>query len=367
MRSRMPLTVTLVSPSFAPRVGGVETVVGQLADRLYETGHGVRVITHQPRSGGAPDQPRPYPVERYRDWTGTKRFEVAPGIRRAVRREPVGPGVVHAHSFHGSAALMACGPVHAPFVFTPHFHGVGHTRAARVAHAAYDRIAGRLFDRAAVVTCVSQAEADLLAEHYPRAAAKTVVIPNGLDLDDIAVADPFETSSPVVLVAGRLESYKQVDLAIRAMARVTDARLVICGNGPERPHLERLTGDLGLGHRVEFEGFVATPTLRRWQRTAHCTLSLSRHEAFGLTMLEAAAAGSFTVVSDIPAHRELARVAGDSYLPVAASADAEEVAAAITQACSQARPVARRDGILSWADHTERTVAAYREAIAVAA
>ena len=57
---------------------------------------------------------------------------------------------------------------------------------------------------------------------------------------------------------------------------------------------------------VVFAGQVPEEEVARWLRTARVLVSMSEHEAFGLTVSEALAAGARTVVSDIPAHRELA-------------------------------------------------------------
>src|SRR5665213_2438430 len=165
-----PLTsaraISLVTPSFAPRVGGVEAVVGQLARHLADRGHPVHVFTHRPREGLAGyEDPPDFDVSRFSEWTRTRRFELAPGLWRDLRRRE-DLGVVHAHSFHGSAAILAASATDSPFVFTPHFHRVGHSKLARIAHLAYARPARRLFERANVVTCVSHAEAALVADAY---------------------------------------------------------------------------------------------------------------------------------------------------------------------------------------------------------
>ena len=44
---------------------------------------------------------------------------------------PVPRSIVHAHSYHSLAALAAGFSYRGPFVFTPHYHGTGHTGFAR--------------------------------------------------------------------------------------------------------------------------------------------------------------------------------------------------------------------------------------------
>lgn len=300
------MKISLVSPGFPPQLGGVEVVVGQLAESLHLSGHDVAVYAQRPRRSSFPVT-HEYPVHRFRDVTGSREFPVAPGLARALWRDRRLFDVVHAHSFHAVPALMAATVPSVPFVFTPHFHAQGHTRLASALHVVYDPLATALFRRADKVTCVSAAEAELLLHRYPSAESRLVIVPNGVDLDAILAAEPLETDRPVVLVAGRLESYKRVDAAVRAFARMSaEARLVICGTGSHQPALERLVHELGIAHDVSFRGVVGDEELRRWQRTASSTVSLSTREAFGLTLFEAAVAGSRVVASDIPAHAELA-------------------------------------------------------------
>jgi glycosyltransferase involved in cell wall biosynthesis len=360
----IPVSVDLVTPSFTPRVGGVETAVEQLADKLHHDGHDVTVLTHRPRQAQAPWPDKPYPVHRFREWTGTQRFEVAPGLWRHLRADARQSGLVHAHSFHGSAALLATATTR-PLVFSPHFHGVGHTLLARAAHLPYDPLAGRVFDKAAAVLCVSQAEADLLADRYPQARSKTRVIPNGVSVEDIQAAEPYE-GERVLLMMGRLETYKQIDLALRALALTEGPELVICGDGPQRNNLERLAHELGLAGRVRFTGFIPAAELYRWQRSAHVVLTLSRHEAFGLALAEAAAAGCHPIATDIPVHREVAGAIGcaDRLVPVEASP--AEVAAAIESAWAEPPAPPATAGILSWRDHAQQMVAVYRSVLAAA-
>src|SRR5215468_451201 len=301
------MRISLVSPGFPPQLGGVEVVVGCLADKLRGQGHQVTVYAQRPRGSSFPAL-RDYPVRRFADWSGSRQFPVAPGLARALWRDRGKLDVIHAHSFHAAPAMMAATVPKVPLVFTPHCHAVGHTRVASALHTVYDPLAALLFRRADKVTCVSVAEFELLLRRYPSVEPRLSIIPLGVDTQAILAAEPFETDRPTVLIAGRLEPYKRVEVAIRAFAAMQeDAQLVICGTGSHRPALECLARELGIAARVCFRGEVSDGELRRWQRTATSTVSLSGREAFGLVLLEAAVAGSQVVASDIPAHTELAQ------------------------------------------------------------
>jgi glycosyltransferase involved in cell wall biosynthesis len=353
--------IALVSPGFPPQLGGVEVVVGKLADALCARGHQVTVFAQRPRGSSFPDS-RDYAVRRFPDWTGSAQFPIAPGLARALWRNRGQFDVIHAHSFHAVPAMMAAAVPKVPLVFTPHFHAVGHTRSASALHVAYDPLATLLFRRADKVTCVSVAESELLLRRYPSVEPRLSIIPLGVDTKAILAAEPLETERPIVLVAGRLEPYKRVDTAIRAFASMSaDAQLVVCGTGSHRPALERLVRELRISSRVSFRGSVSDGELRRWQRTATSTLSLSAREAFGLVLLEAAVAGSRVVASDIPAHAELEQRLRPSGARMAVVApDVAAVAAALDSQVEMGRLNTLPDEAFDWSTMARRFDAIYQ-------
>jgi glycosyltransferase involved in cell wall biosynthesis len=117
--------------------------------------------------------------------------------------------------------------------------------------------------------------------------------------------------------------------------------LVIFGDGPARPALAAEVEARGLGDRVRLLGRVDETDLARWFRTATAFVSMSRKEAFGLTLVEAAAAGAAVVASDVPAYRELAeRLGPERVTLVDVDADPDTLAHAIASALERRpRPV----------------------------
>lgn len=101
-----------------------------------------------------------------------------------------------------------------------------------------------------------------------------------------------------VLSVGRLQARKGHDLALKALARISDRRFryVIVGDGQELPRLQALTVDLGLSDRVVFAGAVDRDSLPGFYAASDIFLHPNRlegadFEGFGLVFLEAAASG----------------------------------------------------------------------------
>ena len=356
------MRISLVSPGFPPQLGGVEVVVGYLADELRGHGHQVTVYAQRPRGSSFPAS-RDYPVRRFANWTGSRQFPIAPGLARALWRDRGLFDVIHAHSFHQVPAMMAATVPKVPLVFTPHLLPAGSTRVAATLHTVYDPLATLLFRRADKVTCVSVAESELLLRRYPFIEPRLSVIPLGVDTEALLAAEPFETDRPIVLVAGRLEAYKRVDTAIQAFARMRskDARLVVCGTGSHWSTLTGLVRELGIASRVSFRGQVGQEELRRWQRTATVTLSLSEMECFGLALMEAAVAGSRVVASDIPAHAELANRVGRADARMALVApDVAAAAATLDHQVEMGRLATLPDRGFDWSVAARQFEAIYR-------
>lgn len=118
-------------------------------------------------------------------------------------------------------------------------------------------------------------------------------------------------ADPVIVHLGRLRRYKSVEVALRAMRRVREripaAKLVVIGDGPHRPALEREASRLGLGASIEFRGHLGIEALVELLNRSHLLLNPSPKEGWGLTVVEAGACGVPVVASDRPGLRDSVR------------------------------------------------------------
>src|SRR5437867_13335609 len=89
-----------------------------------------------------------------------------------------------------------------------------------------------------------------------------------------------------------------------ARAALPDMTLDICGQGDDRPRLERLAGAMGLRDAVRFLGYVPEEEKKRLLRRAWAVVFPSPKEGWGITNVEAAACGTPALASDSPGLRE---------------------------------------------------------------
>jgi glycosyltransferase involved in cell wall biosynthesis len=183
------------------------------------------------------------------------------------------------------------------------------------------------------------ATSELTAGRLARVRRTGPAVPVGCGVDVARgrrAAGSGKAGGPPVVFAGRLLSHKRLDLLLRAVRELGGAApggvlLAIFGDGPDRPRLERLAGELGIAGRVEFRGHVATSE-EVWEALGRARVAVqpSAREGFGLFPLEAMAAGLPVVFCDSPesAVGELVR---DGIEGLSVTAEPAALAAAIAR------------------------------------
>jgi glycosyltransferase involved in cell wall biosynthesis len=125
---------------------------------------------------------------------------------------------------------------------------------------------------------------------------------NGVPLPTDLAARP-EAGEPVIGAVSRFSPEKGLDVLIEAFARLRRGRLVLIGDGDERPRLEALVEACGLADRVHFAGWLTGPWTAQWGLDA--LVVPSRSEGFGLAAVEAMLAGIPVVATNVGGLPEL--------------------------------------------------------------
>jgi glycosyltransferase involved in cell wall biosynthesis len=165
------------------------------------------------------------------------------------------------------------------------------------------------YPRAGAVVAVSSGVADDLARRarIPRSTVRVIYNPILVDRLAELAAEPLDHPwfapgmPPVVLAVGRLTAQKDFGTLIRAVAAVRErrpCRLLVLGEGEERPRLEALVADLDLGEDVSLPGFVPNPY--PYFRAASMLALSSRFEGLPTVLLEAMCLGVPVVATDCP-------------------------------------------------------------------
>jgi glycosyltransferase involved in cell wall biosynthesis len=261
---------------------GVERYVTTLGIGLAARGCRVVVI------GGQPDRMKSALDPAGVDWVGGASLTEA--ISRLARRRDL--DLVHAHMSAAELTAVVSSPIiRRPIVATRHF-------AQRRGSSGPARLVGRFV--------TTRLAAQLAISHYvaERVEGKTVVVPPGTPTL-IRVATASERQ-PVVLVTQRLEVEKRTDLALRAWRQSGLAgqgwRLQLAGGGHQRDALEGLARQLDISRSVDFLGM--RDDIEALQQRASILLAPRDDEPFGLSVVEAMAAGLPVVAAKGGGHLE---------------------------------------------------------------
>jgi D-inositol-3-phosphate glycosyltransferase len=308
-----------------PDAGGQNVYVAQLADHLARRGHDVTVYTRQDSPELPPEVVTPGrarvvhvpagPASRVpKDELIDYMPEFGAFLARRWRSER--PDVVHAHFWmSGTAAMIGVRGLGVPVIQT--YHALG-TVKKRHQGAEDTSPPQRLAAEAAIghscrrvlATC-----ADEVAELAAMGVAhdRVSVVPCGVDPRHFAPSGgPADAPSrPRRLVAvGRLVRRKGFDRAIRALAEVPDAELLVAGGPPAEllfaePEAERLlkvAEDHGVADRVTLLGSVPHGRMPALMSGADLVLSLPDYEPFGIVPIEAMACGTPVVATAVGGH-----------------------------------------------------------------
>jgi phosphatidyl-myo-inositol alpha-mannosyltransferase len=325
------MRIAIVCPYAWDRFGGVQTHVRAQAVALRERGHEVMVIA--PRSwfgGGAPSADDAVGVGRAVSIPANgSRAPIAfgpvaaAGIRRTLAE--LEPDVVHLHEpLIPSLSALALFNSRAPCVGTFHAASEG-----SVAYWAARPVLRRAMDRLRVRIVVSPAARDLIGRYFP---GRYEEIPNGVEVARYAGAPPADLGTGrLVLFLGRFERRKGLEVLIQAMTRLRDleARLVIVGTGPGEKGGRALAEQLEVD--VQFVGGVHDDLKAGIFRSVdvYCAPALGG-ESFGIVIVEAMAAGTPVVCSDLPGFRNVAEGAAALVPPGDPGALADELRVVLT-------------------------------------
>lgn len=142
-------------------------------------------------------------------------------------------------------------------------------------------------------------------ECWRLAARRVRYVPNGIDIDRFARAEPLpdlrrQADERLIGSIGILRAEKRFDRLLRVFAALDSGRplrLVIAGDGPERPRLETLADELGCRDRVLFTGF--TPAPERILAALDVFVLSSDTEQMPYSLVEAMAAGLPVAATDV--------------------------------------------------------------------
>jgi N-acetyl-alpha-D-glucosaminyl L-malate synthase BshA len=316
------VVATEVGLGFARRGHTVHFVASNVPFRLTETGH-PNVFFHQVGSMAYPLFEAPLTT-------------LAEASKLVEVIEECGIEVIHAHYAipHAAAAIMArdMARVARPPAVVTTLHGTDVTLVGL--DRAYLRTTQFSIERSDVVTAVSRYLADYTCCEMG-VRREVTVIPNAVDhrrfspRPDPELRQRYAHPDEKLLVhVSNFRPVKRVEDVVRIFARVAErlqARLLMIGDGPDRPKAVELAAELGVSGRVAFLG--SFPRIEPLLAVCDLFLLPSVQESFGLAALEAMASGVPVVASRLGGIPEVVVDGETGYLCAPRDVDAMAAAA----------------------------------------
>lgn len=310
--------------TYPPVIGGTEIEAQRVAAELKRRGYGIQVLC----AGGGPMPP---PGE-WIDAAGipvriltAERYGLGPALRFSL-------GVAKHLLLHRKRGAVA-------YFLMPGLHLVAGIPLARLMgyrvfmkfsgsntiRPLRDSLAGRLelywLRRWRIPVMLLNQGMVEEAQEAGIAPSQTLFMPNPVDVDAFAPLSrdqkellrqklALDAKGFVVVYTGRLSPEKGLKELLTgfaaALESVRDLQLVLVGDGPDRAALEALAAQLGIpSAQVRFAGRVSPEEIPRWLQAADVFALVSPHEGFSCSLSEAMACGLASVVTDIPANRQL--------------------------------------------------------------
>ena len=306
---------------YPPAPGGAETVVKAYSEGLRDLGHDVEVITTDLYTETPfvkkemPSEVNGINVTRHKAYTvsGEAHYVLAPGMVQSFLSKKA--DIIHTHSygyFQNHAGWIRERFQSTPWVITPHFHpswSMWGGAKRKTLREFYDTVIGKgTMESADLITCVSKHERDMLVSEIGISEDNIKIIYNGINWNDWQILPDKnifrkqypDISDKFVLFAGRLATNKGLSDLISAVDLVNQKSvdLVITG------------ADMGLGKQLEKEasekrvrmhrlGHIDDETYRSVLAAAEMLVLPSEYEAFGIVLLEAAAAETAVIGTNV--------------------------------------------------------------------
>jgi len=324
--------------------GGTETVVLETSKRLYANSHEAPIWTSLAMSDRRQEEIEGVPIRRFKHFypylglndDARRALDQKAGnlfsfeLRSALMREK-GLSILHAHTGKRMGGIVrsvakARGipyvvSLHGGLLDVPSEESRGWTEPTQ-GKFEWGKFLGawvgarQVIDDADAVFCLGSAEVEAVKAKYPGVRAE--ILPNGVDPEAAVAADGLSwrrengipVDEPLALVVGRIDPQKGQLTAVQSLAKLAKGRLVLIGgitNDAYHKELQEAVGSLGLQDRVTIIAGYPRGDRRLWDAYAAADVVVlpSRHEPFGIVVLEAWAAGKPVVASAVGGLRDL--------------------------------------------------------------
>ena len=296
------MKIALFSDTYEEGYGGVTVYVRELSKFLINQGHEVKVFVWNSKNLTEEDRkvcetfPAIQVVKEVRGKAG-----IAPAsITLKVKK--FSPDLIHNHSQYmmGIHAIAISKILRIPLInhyhmylekITPYLPALLQ-KTKKVTLYSIESFTKLFFNSGDMVITPTQVMKKYLKEKGVNKPIK--VVPFGIALDKFKALEVKKDETFTFLHVGRLNKEKNINLLIERFyefAKNKNVKLKIIGDGPEKKNIKQFIKEKKLENKVELSGWKKREELPLEYSSAHCFITLSDSETFGIVILEAMACG----------------------------------------------------------------------------
>ncbi|USS92924.1 glycosyltransferase family 4 protein [Fructilactobacillus ixorae] len=311
------MKIGLFTDTYFPQVSGVATSIKTLREELERRGHQVYIFTTTDPNANEDQEAGIYRFSSIPFISFTERRIAVRGLFQATQiAKKLGLDLVHTQTEFsmGMIGKFVARNLNLPCLHTYHtmyedyLHYVANGRLLKPIHVKEGTLA--FCHHLDGIVAPSKRVLDKLTDYGVKSPIR--IIPTGVDLQhyeaattgDVRAELGLTADQPVLLSLSRLAYEKDVDTLIDQMPTileaVSNAHLVIVGDGPAADDLHAEVARLGLQAHVTFTGEINNQNVNAYYKMADLFVSTSNSESQGLTYIEAMAADTKVVVASSP-------------------------------------------------------------------
>ena len=289
-----------VCPRYAPYIGGVETHVKELSERLRKKFNLEVYTTDSTGKLKKTEIIDGIKVSRFRSFAPKNSYYFSLDLLIALNKSNF--DILHAHSYHALPLFISSlsKKTRTKFITTFHYYGCGYSTFRSFLHMPYTLLGYHIVNSADKIICVSENEKETIIKKFPCTNEKIIHIPNGVDCDRFANSESSFTENPFnlnmfnILYVGRLSTEKNLKILFFAYKELQkdfhNIKLTIVGEGPEYKKLQKLAKKLSITN-IEWVSKVSQKDVVHYYKSADIFVLPSKKEIQGISILEAMAAG----------------------------------------------------------------------------
>ena len=297
-----------ITTNFYPTIGGIETFVYEVSRKMVEKGHKVYVVTSDKGPSGNEISPKKSNI----DDINVKRFPFHSFLRytrsikalKFIRSKEW--DVIHIHNIGFFTDFIPLFKSKAKKIFLHTHGGIFHTKKLSLFKYIYwntYKIRPISVDK---IIAHSDHDFKLFSEIFDK--KKIELINYGIDWEKLSKIKNNSNNKTIVYI-GRLSSNKRLERIIKILPfikkEIPDIKLMLIGSDwGEKNKLIKLAKKLDVVNNINFIGSIPHKKVYDYFSKADVFMLSSDYEGFGISVIEAMAAGLVVIVNDIPTMRE---------------------------------------------------------------